>query len=138
MELIRIFFQGKYIYQEFLPKTIFFTNQVSIYYLDSRNSFLEKLSITIQIFVVCAFLLSFLLFRLIFIDFKLEPRSHEGDLVEPWSPAILPRGARSPLKYGLETRSPKPLRGPQMTPADNEKNKEFLILELILYLIKYG
>ena len=32
--------------------------------------------------------------------------------MEPWSTTILPLGARSPLKYVLETRSPKSLRVP--------------------------
>ena len=32
--------------------------------------------------------------------------------MEPWSTAILSLGARSPLKYVLETRSPRSLRGP--------------------------
>ena len=41
-------------------------------------------------------------------------KSPEKYMMEPWSPAILPLGARSPLKYALETRSPRSLRGPHL------------------------
>ena len=40
------------------------------------------------------------------------PWSPEKDAMEPWSTAILPLGARCPLKYALETQSPRSLRAP--------------------------
>ena len=44
---------------------------------------------------------------------KKIPWSPEEHAMEPWSAAILPLGARSPLKYALETWSPRSLRGLQ-------------------------
>ena len=42
--------------------------------------------------------------------------------MELWSTAILSLGARSPLKYALETRSPRSLRGPQFLSEGPLKN----------------
>ena len=41
-------------------------------------------------------------------------KSPENYVMEQWSPAILPLGARSTLKYALETRIPRSLRGPHL------------------------
>ena len=40
------------------------------------------------------------------------PGAIEEHAMEPWSTAILPLGAWNPLKYALETRSPRSLSGP--------------------------
>ena len=51
----------------------------------------------------------------IFSNFKrLSLWSPEKHTMEPWSTAILSLGARSPLKYALDTRSLRTLRGPHV------------------------
>ena len=65
--------------------------------------------------------------------------------MEPWSTAILSLGARSPLKNGLETRSPRSLRGPQqrcsllagvnnvLRACGHSESADINMLQLLLY-----